>query len=145
MNRQIKFRVWHKKQKRMLIVSNIECNIKGIIFGIDTYINLVENYDRQYSDIEEINLMQFTGLLDKNGKDIFEGDIIKAEVINSFSGDKNLNKVIIRIVSYYETQCSFAFGAYNPLNLFNIEVIGNIHDNPELLGENYESNDKESK
>lgn len=76
---------------------------------------------------------QCTGLKDKNGKHIYEGDIFKATVINSFPDDKCLNKTIIAQVSYFSKECAFAFSSYQPINLFEIEVIGNIHENPELL------------
>lgn len=78
-------------------------------------------------------LEQCTGLTDKNGKLIYEGDIFKATVINSFPGDKCLNQTIIGQVSYYTKECAFAFSAYKPINLFKIEIIGNIHENEELL------------
>ena len=80
---------------------------------------------------------QFTGLTDKNGKEIFEGDILYTKF-----EDKNEEK------GYYEVynEVSFQFGAYGfigeitgeflPFSIYPIEkeiVIGNIHDNPELL------------
>lgn len=70
---------------------------------------------------------QYTGLTDKNGKKIFEGDIIRS---NSERG----------YIEYYPNDCAFEVvddhGFYWLISeMSNIEVIGNIHDNPELLKE----------
>jgi hypothetical protein len=70
---------------------------------------------------------QYTGLTDKNGKKIFEGDIIRS---NSERG----------YIEYYPNDCAFDVvddhGFYWLISeMSNIEVIGNIHDNPELLEE----------
>ena len=70
---------------------------------------------------------QYTGLTDKNGKKIFEGDIIRS---NSERG----------YIEYYPNDCAFEVvddhGFYWLISeMSNIEVIGNIHDNPELLEE----------
>lgn len=68
---------------------------------------------------------EYTGLTDKNGKKIFEGDIIRS---NSERG----------YIEYYPNDCAFDVvddhGFYWLISeMSNIEVIGNIHDNPELL------------
>jgi uncharacterized phage protein (TIGR01671 family) len=70
---------------------------------------------------------QYTGLTDKNGNKIFEGDICKHR--SNFSGD-----FIISVVTYTDG-CFLAMADNNSgFNLFDkLEVIGNIHDNPELL------------
>jgi uncharacterized phage protein (TIGR01671 family) len=81
---------------------------------------------------------QFTGLLDKNGKKIFEGDILKQK------WEYYKNQLVV--ISYdqasfgYATKSDFRRGVSDPiddseygLSIGTCEVVGNIHDNPELL------------
>ncbi len=64
---------------------------------------------------------QFTGLKDKNGKEIYEGDLITYYR----SGNK-----VHRRVEWDNVTCGYPMLTYNP---FDIEIIGNIYENPELL------------
>lgn len=69
---------------------------------------------------------QFTGLLDKNDKKIFEGDMVQCEVEH----DSHPHRGSIM------TQVKFIGGYFTPLhasNILSVEIIGNIHDNPEFL------------
>lgn len=81
---------------------------------------------------------EYTGLTDKNGKKIFEGDIVKTKEFGKDNGNGvNFNNFDIFEVIY----SSSSFKLNNSRRLFNMlkgqgfEVIGNIHDNPELLQE----------
>lgn len=79
------------------------------------------------SNTEGVVLMQFTGILDKKGKEVYEGDVIEAEYAGSSNG-KYINKVVWDI-----SECGFSF-ANSPLWTWeNIKVIGNIYQNPELI------------
>lgn len=70
---------------------------------------------------------QFTGLTDKNGKQIFEGDICKHR--SDYSGE-----YIISVVAYEDGEFLAMVGNNSAFCLSDkLEVIGNIHDNPELL------------
>ena len=73
------------------------------------------------------NLMQFTGLLDKQGVDIYEGDIVEYDnAVGFWYGE-------VKYINQYSAfRCVFNDGRWTDL-YENIKVIGNIHENPELL------------
>lgn len=87
-------------------------------------------YDGYYgssktSEIYPKSIGQFTGLTDKNGKMIFEGDIV--DIVGE--AKEYITEEQQRfVVKWQDEDCGFSL-----LIMFDYEVIGNIHDNPELL------------
>ena len=91
------------------------------------------------AEVDSETVGQYTGLTDKNGKKIFEGDIIKIVPYYDYSDDYSISKVYsyngISCVDYHGDDFdSTALGFLDDyLPDGDFEVIGNIHDNPELL------------
>lgn len=73
MNREIKFRIWDVENKEMLEVQ--ELDFESTFYGGRIAVRPDKYND--YFDTEDMILMQYTGLHDKNGKEIYEGDIIR--------------------------------------------------------------------
>lgn len=108
------------------------------IFGDEEYkIFKQENCDKwEYIQVEPETIGEYTGLKDKNGKLIFEEDIVKV----TDDADELQNECFdtgIGIVEFYDGLWYVDKGANNALYTLDrigyIEIIGNIHDNPELL------------
>lgn len=124
--RKIKFRVWDKKQKVMRDVISINFLKKNVIL-LHPRGHIIRRID------EECVLMQYTGLKDKNGREIYEGDIVKATTYYGTSFQSNiLGKVIFKEGAFMiETERGYTLLDEAKF----IKVIGNVFENPELLKE----------
>ena len=133
MNREIKFRAWIKEENKMINVETIDFTDKSMQYLEKN--EIIDVYLLRTTFLEDIELMQYTGIKDKNGIEIYEGDILKY----NFSYDGRLKH--ISPVTYLETQASFGIKDIygNEIPLYRItannyfEVVGNIYENPELL------------
>jgi uncharacterized phage protein (TIGR01671 family) len=117
--REIKFRAWHKRLKQMFQVGELHFapDEGGIVCG-----------DGYYAIKDKIELMQYTGHSDKNGKDIYEGDIVRFKC-DDFSG-KEFN------VTYVVKWGLQGFNLYNrdgKILTHYLIVIGNIYQDSHLL------------
>lgn len=125
---KIKFRCWDKNKKQMRAVRDICFDQYGTI---DVYCECDDiNEPAKGND----SLMQFTGLLDRNGKEIYEGDIVEWKYLQTW------HKNEVRWVGgeFVVTTSGFKDDLNEPQNLslvsiLNCEIIGNIYENPELL------------
>ena len=111
-------------------------------FPVHGVVRIVEQ-ESSYKDaeVDSDTVGQFTGLTDKNGRKIFEGDIIHLEYSQVFFGGVYFGEYTAEVS--YKEGCFITDGTNNgdeietPLSGFDndeVEIIGNIHDNPELLG-----------
>ena len=92
---------------------------------------------RYYIDPSTVG--QYTGLLDKNGVKIFEGDIVKFKAIKGYEAYGKIlwNEKEATFYSIGKRKANKHFKTISyMINTVGIEVIGNVHDNPELLEEN---------
>lgn len=113
MNREIKFRAWDKKN---LI-------IRAWNWLLDCF------YTKQFYLFEDENFvfMQYTGLKDKNGKEVYEGDVTQWKT--------KTGELIQREIYWINAECRFAIGEFllTEAGANNCEIIGNIYQSPELL------------
>ena len=119
MSREIKFRAWDSEQKKM-------ADSFGLSDIADSYdCGYFVNYNFDGVDVAyekpHIHLMQFTGLKDKNGKEIYEGDVVVADV---GYGTFNAEVKWMHAIQLYP---------FNHSDPSECEIIGNIYENPELL------------
>ena len=116
MNREIKFRAWDKKSRRML---------QHAVPGTLTYFD-----DNGNAEAVDCDVMQYTGLKDKAGVEIFEGDMVSGHLLGQTWDTRSL--VEFRDGYFYP----FAQGAGQAKYVMSAEychILGNIYENPELL------------
>ena len=128
--REIKYRAWNKEWKMLLPVDSIIFE-NGLAVEVRVTIK-ASDYDHQdewqdYRIGDEIILQQYTELKDKNGKEIYEGDIVTSV---KFKDGSNYNEVNLHI--YYE-DAHFGVGMAYLSNVKELKVIGNIYENKDLL------------
>lgn len=129
--RTIKFRVWDCDNESFSKIdfSDLERTIEELdsfrsYFSGDYFVG--ENY-----------LQQFTGLLDKNGKEIYEGDILKFQTFG-FEPETFITSILFNKDSFKlkNGRNLFYFGQKDLSSIDDAVIIGNIHETPELLNQN---------
>lgn len=113
MNREIKFRSWDNR-----------------------HVMSKQYYSEKWEEEEDRVLMQYTGLKDKNGKEIYEGDIL--EIDDFYDGDVKIRECKVVVIFTEGTFCLFLndeylIDLYAAKSSANVKIIGNLYENPELL------------
>jgi uncharacterized phage protein (TIGR01671 family) len=131
--REIKFRAWHKTEKKMY-------RVLSLVFGQREQTATLVRHEGPYvtCHLDEIELMQYIGFMDKNGKEVYEGDILQEIFM-----DKPLEWPLWQVVF---KDAAFVIYALEPANeedpfliflddgkLAELTVFGNIYENPELM------------
>jgi uncharacterized phage protein (TIGR01671 family) len=115
-------------QKRHNFLGNEE----HLIFPVDSHTVW------EYTEINPENLCQFTGLCDKNGKKIWENDILMAHLDESYPEDVTYETVEWGVAGWVGHETGSTDKEYlNKFDLEHYEVVGNIFDNKELLQEEH--------
>lgn len=118
MEREIRFRIWCKNKKEWER-NRVYIGLNGDLYDRDNCIYLSPN---------KHILMQYTGLKDKNGKEVYEGDVVKCEWQNRTGViDFTCGSFDLREGMFVTPLQKLVF------NKWKLEVIGNIYDNPDLL------------
>jgi uncharacterized phage protein (TIGR01671 family) len=136
--REIKFRAWDKAEKRMVDGHDV------MLWGSGSWGACREGNEELSSDGVQISddpytdrdmvLMEYTGLKDKTGKEIFEGDIVLCQ----FATGKEKNIIEYKDGCFWVSQkeiLRYQDKAYDSLfwHYADCEVVGNIYENPELV------------
>ena len=121
--REIKFRAWDKKEKKMYSVSTLW--ISGLTINV---VETIASHSDRYKEIplKDCELMEFTGLKDRNGKEIYEGDIVTVQC-GFEESDRSEPALVELVYGCWSNGGSHLFGCKAH------EIIGNVHEDAELL------------
>ena len=124
-----KFRAWDSWRKRMSVVDRIYIDTEGV--------RLYDDFGEYWRDFRDVKLMQSTGLRDKNGKEVFVGDIIKCTrgCPHEVYLEKEYGGTYIGGMPAIYLKGLLSGYAWTE----DEEIIGNIYENPELLEVNHDT------
>lgn len=123
--KELKIKAWLKKEKKMVSIIGIDFNYEYIRYTEDD--NLF-NSDYKVAELKDIELLQFTGLKDNGGQELYEADVIK---FNDGIDD------IYGLISYDDEDGTYRVSYENITEHLSeregdFEIVGNIFENPQL-------------
>jgi hypothetical protein len=118
--REIKFRAWDGKQMLGMPLDGL--------YGLGRFFGFL-SANKERGNVHKYEVMQYTGLKDKNGKEIYEGDLVTDDSIVSEEGLHYLGQVIWGKVGF-ELLHNCTCEEYHGVDDCNLRVIGNIYENP---------------
>lgn len=136
-----KFRVWHHELGRMMSIKNMWFQ-EGVVEELELNDTVMNDYITSYPD--EVTIMQSTGLKDKNGKEIFEGDLITSKAafnsVVKYGKWRFIDEYEVKDmgIGFYLDNSSNGETKYSSLDYDYInrmfEVVGNVYENEDKVG-----------
>ena len=118
----VRYRAWDNWRKKMSVVDRIYIDTKGV--------RLYDDFGEYWRDFRDVELMQSTGLKDKNGKEIFEGDVVK--MAKDVYSEPTYYQVVRHYGGAYRLE-SKQHGCELWLRHTDCEVVGSVYETKELL------------
>lgn len=145
-DKKLRFRAYLKQEKIMVEVKSIHLGTQKIIYG---YSENSQGYGNKSCEFNNIELMKYTGLEDKNDKEIYEGDIVIAHyffqnydptTLGAFEDEDEITGKIVCDLDGFRVIDRTDECRQLPLSMIQepveeLEVIGNIYENKDLIGE----------
>ena len=139
MNRKIQFRAWDKKNKKMYKRAGISPH-NDLQYAVkqegggSRYFNFDDLHIEQDSIYypDDIILMQYTGLKDKNGEEVYEGDVLKWDDTEETGYVEYMEETTEYVVDEWKEGNKRSKG-HSLSSVDEVEIIGNIYQNPELI------------
>ena len=124
--REIKFRAWNPNHKTMHYPECFDFRFPILLPSVE----VAEYWESASKSVSvTCELMQYTGLKDKNEKEIYEGDILRiCEGVDGYDQNDWWNKYQVRMPDFY-----YSIEAKEFIEEKDFEIVGNIHENPDLL------------
>lgn len=124
--RKLKFRVWDTKRNKWLHSTENAIHLFGEMIAMgEIFCCMDDNYSVPLTDINTLRPMQFTGMLDRSGKEIYEDDIVADPALRNY-------QVIMKDGCWVIDTKDRPYTLYHQPPDF-LAVVGNIYENPEML------------
>lgn len=108
-------------------------NANRAVIDFEGKVFVIDNISGSYIHPENVTLMQYTGLKDKNGKEIFEGDVVQFECTNEKGEERTEVEQVVWAKYDYQLINRKGNAPIYAIGEDVIEIIGNVWENPELL------------